>query len=96
MMNIWTPHAAAHFCCPVIRIVLLLRHDFLRALVAADDFDRGGRRGRWGRLLRPAAAEGPDSPTRHGAPARRYPSATAGRMPYVGGAVLSSGLRSAS
>ena len=53
MMNIWTPHAAAHFCCPVIRIVLLLRHDFLRALVAADDFDRRGRRGRWGgcRLL---------------------------------------------
>src|SRR5262245_14392240 len=37
MMNIWTPHAAAHFCCAVIRIVLLLRHDFLRALVAADD-----------------------------------------------------------
>src|SRR5687767_5101433 len=42
IMNICTPQAAAHFC-PVIRIVLLLRHNFLRALVTADDFDRGYR-----------------------------------------------------
>src|SRR5688572_3095841 len=52
MMNICTPHAAAHFCCPVIRIVLLLRHAFLRALVSADDFYRGGRRGRLGNCYR--------------------------------------------
>src|SRR5262245_63268346 len=58
MMNIWAPTAAANPLC-VIRIVLLLRHDFLRALVTADDFDRWRwrrrRRGnRWGGHTRAA------------------------------------------
>src|SRR5688572_18119172 len=57
IMNICTPQAAAHFC-PVIRIVLLLRHNFLRALVTADDFDRGYRHGRWGDLRLQLASRG--------------------------------------
>src|SRR6187200_621612 len=58
IMNICTPQAAAHFCCPVIRIVLLLLNNFVRALVTADDFDRGGRHGRWGDLRLQLASRG--------------------------------------
>src|SRR5215208_8158465 len=58
IINICTPQVAAHFCCAVIRIVLLLRHNFLRALVTADDFDRGYRHGRWGDLRLQLASGG--------------------------------------
>ena len=79
--------------CP--RMSLLLAHDFLRALVAADDFDgrrRGRRRRRRCRRSRRAGARGRRG-DRRAAPG---PASAAGRMPGVAGAVLSSGLRSAS
>src|SRR6187399_700701 len=44
MMNMWTPHAAIRAVCRVIRISLLLGHNFLCPFVTTDDLD--GRNGR--------------------------------------------------
>ena len=74
---------------------LLLADDFVRALVAADDFD-GAAPAPGGAA--PARWTGPRPCARTRRAARRAPSphSAAGLMPRVAGAALSSGLRSAS
>ena len=73
----------------------LLPHDFLRAFVASNDFDGRKRRGRGGgddgRRLRARGAAAAARTVR-----TTDPMSAAGLMPGVAGAVLSSGLRSAS